>query len=148
MLPTLNLLDSFGRRHSRFPPSAKCAKDGAAIVLVLPARSKTWANRPAVPNGSIRWKACATSRLAGNSARFPQCSFRNIRLTFVYVQIWHDEERAKTECSFSITSPAELEMFASRVKQVFVLAASYPPLQRAQGRGILCRGAADQPALR
>jgi hypothetical protein len=31
-------------KHFRVPPFAKNAKDGAPILLVMPARSKSWAN--------------------------------------------------------------------------------------------------------
>ena len=32
--------------RSWYPPFAQTAKDGAAIVLLMPARSKAWATRP------------------------------------------------------------------------------------------------------
>ena len=34
------------RKHSRLPPFAKSAKDGAPHVLLLPAKSKAWATPP------------------------------------------------------------------------------------------------------
>jgi hypothetical protein len=33
------------RQYFRVPPFAKNAKDGAPILLVMPAKSKAWANR-------------------------------------------------------------------------------------------------------
>jgi hypothetical protein len=35
------------REHFRVPPFTKNAKDGAPTPLVMPAKSKTWATRPA-----------------------------------------------------------------------------------------------------
>ena len=34
------------RMRSRFPPFAKCAKDGAPTMFLAPARSRAWATRP------------------------------------------------------------------------------------------------------
>ena len=48
MLPTQLLSGSAtrSRMRSRFPPFAKCAKDGAPTMFLAPARSKAWATRP------------------------------------------------------------------------------------------------------
>jgi len=40
------MVDPLLRRHSRLPPFAKCAKDGAPTLLVMPARSRARATRP------------------------------------------------------------------------------------------------------
>ena len=47
MLPTqlLWLCATRSRMRSRFPPFAKCAKDGAPTMFLAPARSKAWATR-------------------------------------------------------------------------------------------------------
>src|SRR4029077_11069215 len=40
-------VSSYLHKHSRVPPFAKNAKDGAPPVLLMPSRSKAWATRPA-----------------------------------------------------------------------------------------------------
>ncbi|MCU1300073.1 MAG: hypothetical protein JWQ87_357 [Candidatus Sulfotelmatobacter sp.] len=43
------MVNPLSRRHPRFPPFAKSAKNGASTVLVVPTRAKVWATRrPAV----------------------------------------------------------------------------------------------------
>jgi hypothetical protein len=37
------------RKHFRVPPFAKNAKDGAPILLVMPAKSKAWGHPPPAP---------------------------------------------------------------------------------------------------
>jgi len=53
------------RKHFRVPPFAKNAKDGAPILLVMPAKSKAWATRH-LPRQHRR-ASCASLRDTHNS---------------------------------------------------------------------------------